>query len=206
VTRLATYDDLAASLRSTRPPASMPLRLVAVDGPGGSGKTTFSGRLAAALGGAPVVHTDDLAYHDHATRWWQLLEDWVLKPLAVGQPARFQRYDWELRRRTDWCEIPPASVVLIEGVSAARAAIRDRLTLSVWMEAPRELRLRRGLDRDGLDLAGFWTDWMAEEDAFYAADPTMDSVDLVVDGDPRQEHDPEKEFVVRSSQVRSEKA
>lgn len=196
VSHVCSFADLASRILSAQPPASMPVRLVAVDGPGGSGKSTFAARLAETLGDAPVVHTDDLAFHDHATRWWQLLEDWVLEPLAVGQPARFQRYDWDLRRRTDWCEIPPAPVVLIEGVSAARAAIRDRLTLSVWVQAPRELRLRRGLERDGLGLAGFWADWMAEEDAFYADDPTVDAVDLVVDGDPRLPHDPEREFVV----------
>ena len=41
-----------------------PVRLVAVDGPAGSGKTTFAGRLVKALqaGGATVaeIHTDDL--------------------------------------------------------------------------------------------------------------------------------------------------
>lgn len=196
MTDVCSFADLAARILSRQPPASMPVRLVAVDGPGGSGKSTFATGLAAACNDAPVVHTDDLAYHDHATRWWRLLEDWVLTPLAAGRPARFQRYDWELRRRTDWYEIPLAPVVLIEGVSAARAAIRDRLTLSVWIEAPRELRLRRGLERDGQDLVGFWTDWMAEEDAFYAADPTFDAVDLVVDGDPQLPHDEEREFVV----------
>ncbi|MBJ7451459.1 MAG: uridine kinase, partial [Blastococcus sp.] len=36
-------------------------RLVCVDGPAGSGKTTFAGRLAAALGDdAELVHMDDL--------------------------------------------------------------------------------------------------------------------------------------------------
>ena len=37
------------------------VRLVAVDGYGGAGKSTFAARLAAALGGAAVVHTDDFA-------------------------------------------------------------------------------------------------------------------------------------------------
>ncbi len=187
---------LAESIRAAAPPSPMPLRLVAVDGPGGAGKSTFAARLAAALDDAPVVHTDDLASHRHQTTWWPLLEAWVLGPLAAGRPARFQRYDWEQRRRTDWCDIPAAPVVLIEGVTAARAAIRARLTRSVWVQTDRERRLRRGLQRDGAELAGFWAEWMVEEDAFYAADPVYGAVDLVVDGDPRREHDPDEEFVV----------
>ena len=190
------FAALAESIRTGAPPSPMPLRLVAVDGPGGAGKSTFAARLAAALDGAPVVHTDDLACHQHPTTWWPLLEEWVLGPLAAGRPARFQRYDWERRRRTEWCDIPAAPVVLIEGVTAARAAIRARLTLSVWVQTDRERRLRRGLHRDGAGLAGFWAEWMVEEDAFYAADPVSEAVDLVVDGDPRREHDPDEEFVV----------
>lgn len=194
MTRVATYADLAATILRRMPPT--PVRLVAVDGPGGAGKTTFASRLAAAFGGAPVVHTDDFASHQEPIRWWPLLEEGVLQPLADGRPARFRPYDWVLRRRTDWVELPPARAVLIEGVSSARAAARDRLTCSIWLQTDRSERLRRGLERDGQDLAGFWADWMAEEDAFYAADPTVDAVDVVVDGNPQLPHDPEREFVV----------
>ncbi len=191
---VVTYAQLAATiLRRTAP---IPVRLVAIDGPGGAGKSTFAARLATALGDAPVVHTDDFASHDEPIQWWPLLEDGVLRPLAAGRPARFRPYNWHSRRRTGWVEIPPAPVVVIEGVSSARAAARGRLTYSVWLQTSRVERLRRGLERDGPELAGFWADWMAEEDAFYAADPTVDVVDLVVDGHPRLPHDPEREFVV----------
>ncbi|MBA2388965.1 MAG: aminodeoxychorismate synthase [Geodermatophilaceae bacterium] len=194
MTWVAEYADLAATILRRTPP--LPVRLVAVDGPGGSGKSTFAERLAAALECAPVVHTDDFASHDQSIDWWPLMEEGVLRPLAEGRPARFRPYDWVSRRRTSWVEVPPAPVVLIEGVSSARAAGRDRLTYSVWLQTDRPERLRRGLERDGEGMAGFWADWMAAEDVFYAADPTVDAVDLVADGDPRVPHDPEREFVV----------
>lgn len=66
----------------------------------------------------------------------------------------------------------------------------------MWLETSRTERLRRGLERDGQEMAGFWAAWMSEEDAFYGADPTVDAVDLVVDGDPCRPHDPDREFVV----------
>lgn len=191
---VATYAELAATIIRRTPP--VPVRLVAVDGPGGAGKSTFAARLATALGNAPVVHTDDFASHDNAVGWWPLLEEWVLQPLAAGRIARFRPYDWVARRRVDWVEVPPAPVVLLEGVSSARTAARDRLTYAVWLQTARAERLRRGLERDGQGLAGFWAEWMADEDAFYAVDPTVDAVDLVVDGDPTEPHDAEREFIV----------
>jgi len=194
VTRVVTYADLATTILRRTPP--IPVRLVAVDGPGGAGKSTYAARLAAALGGVPVVHTDDFASHDEPLHWWPLLEEGVLRPLTAGRPARYRPYDWNSRRRSAWVELPPSPVVLVEGVSSARAAARDRLTYSVWLQTERAERLRRGLERDGPEMAGFWAGWMAEEDAFYAVDPTVDAVDLVVDGDPQQPHDPDREFVV----------
>jgi hypothetical protein len=45
-----------------------PIRLVAVDGPGGAGKSTFARALSEAAGGAPVIHTDDFAADDERSR------------------------------------------------------------------------------------------------------------------------------------------
>lgn len=56
-----TFHELASHFQ--RLPGARPL-LVAVDGPGGSGKSTFARRLSAALGGAPIVPTDDFASAD----------------------------------------------------------------------------------------------------------------------------------------------
>ena len=62
-----------------------PIRLVAVDGPGGAGKSTFAGALSEAVGGAPVIHTDDLAA-DNPIDWWpRLLED-VIEPFTEVTP------------------------------------------------------------------------------------------------------------------------
>jgi Tfp pilus assembly pilus retraction ATPase PilT len=46
-----------------------PVRLVAVDGPGGSGKSTFAACLSAAANNAPIVHTDDFASWDNPINW-----------------------------------------------------------------------------------------------------------------------------------------
>jgi hypothetical protein len=146
--------------------------VVAVDGQGAAGKTTFSGRLAAALGGAPVVHTDEVvARVGHP--WWPALEAEVLAPLTATGPP----------------------VLLIEGVSASRRAITDRLACAIWMHVPSGQRLVRGIARDGPVAAADWDRYEAEEAAFFAADPVWERADLVVDGAPEFPHDPETEYV-----------
>ena len=66
-TALSMYlDELVAAILAK----PGPLRLVAVDGPGGAGKSTFASELSEAAGGAPVVHTDDSAAADNPTDWW----------------------------------------------------------------------------------------------------------------------------------------
>lgn len=93
-------DDLArhADDLTSLPPSCGPVRLVAVDGHAGSGKSTFADRLAAALGGAPVLHLDDLATHEELFGWTGRLREQVLLPLARGGNARYAPYDWTERR------------------------------------------------------------------------------------------------------------
>ncbi|TDP41004.1 AAA domain-containing protein [Nocardia ignorata] len=156
-------------------------RLVAVDGPGGAGKSTLADRLAVACC-ADLLHTDDFASWDNQLDWWPRLEAQVLEPLGQGRPAQYQRYDWTSRAFSEWHELASPDVLILEGVSAARAAVRDRLSLSIWVETPRDTRLRRGLDRDGAQALPLWQRWMAAEDAHFAADRTPDHADVIVDG------------------------
>jgi uridine kinase len=184
--------DLVTAIRD-RPG---PVRLVGIDGCAGAGKTTLATRLSAAASSAPVVHTDDFASYEDPFGGWPRLLDQVLEPLLCGTTATFRAYDWDARRLADdSITIPPASIVVIEGVGATRGAWRDRLALRVWVDCPRELRLRRGIERDGEALREFWLSWMQGEDGYVAAESPRDHADLVVDGAPSVPHDPAMEFV-----------
>ncbi|MFX0580792.1 uridine kinase family protein [Nocardia nepalensis] len=157
-------------------------RLVAVDGPGGAGKSTFAASLAA-LCDAQIVHTDDFADGNNELPWWPRLEQQVLTPIANGRPGRYQRYDWNRRALAEWHDVAPGGVLVLEGVSSARAAVRDRISLAVWIETPRVVRLARGLERDGAHTLPLWEQWMAAEDAHFATDRTRDRVDLIITGE-----------------------
>ncbi|GAA2017904.1 4-amino-4-deoxychorismate synthase [Catenulispora yoronensis] len=191
---IETFTELAARILA-RPARCGPVRLIAIDGPGGAGKSTFAARLADGLGQASVVHTDDFASWDNPLNWWPRLEQQVLQPLEAGHTGRFQRYDWDRRALADWHEVPAVGVVILEGVSSARRAVAQRLTYAVWIQVDPQVRLQRGLERDGQEALGLWQGWMADEDRHFEQDQAAQRADLLVDGDPRIPHDPRSDFV-----------
>jgi uridine kinase len=174
-----TLAVLTAELRKLDPSPGAP-RIIGVDGHAGAGKSTLAARLAVELGGAPIVHTDDLATHEEPFAWTARLARQVLVPLSGGRGAVHQVYDWTARAFTGERTVPAAPYVVLEGVGAGRLAVRPYLALLLWLEvAPAEAR-RRGLRRDGQELARFWTGWTRAEDAHFAADPTRPFADLLV--------------------------
>ncbi|MEU5958352.1 hypothetical protein [Streptomyces sp. NPDC047525] len=155
------------------PPSCGPVRLVAVDGHAGSGKSTFADRLAQALGGAPVLHLDDIASHDALFGWTERLRREVITPLSRGETARYETYDWHARRfGPEVRTLPPAPVVLVEGVGAGRRALRPFLARLLWMELPRDEAWGRGRHRDGTVQSDFWDGWEPAERRHFAEDPS----------------------------------
>lgn len=165
-------------------PALGPVRLVCVDGPAGSGKSTLAGALAARLGdGCAVVHLDDL-YEGWAglAGVWDRVEAQVLAPLAAGRPARYRRYDWLAGAFAEWVDVPVPEVLVLEGCGSAPRAVDGRAVLRAFVEAPDDVRLARGLARDGEALRDRWLAWMREEAAEFAREDTRARADVVVDG------------------------
>jgi uridine kinase len=174
-----TIHDLAARLRGL-PPSLGPVRLIGVDGHAGSGKSTFAGHLAAALGGAPVLHLDDIASHEQLFGWTGRLMAQVIHPFARGESASYEPYDWRARTFGAPRPLPAAPVVLVEGVGAGRRALRPHLALLLWMELPREESWTRGRQRDGAEQREFWRGWVEAERAHFAEDPSRPHADLLV--------------------------
>lgn len=188
-----SYDELFETILE-RPGG---VRLVAVDGHGGAGKSTFASRLASAGDDrAFIVHTDDFASADNPINWWPRLLEQVIEPLVAGRTGRFQRYDWPTGRLAEWITVPRAPIVVIEGVSSSRAEWHRCLSFAIWIEASPDTCLERGLQRDGEDTLRQWRQWIATEDEHFRRDGARCRADVVVDGSPRLPHDPQSQFVV----------
>lgn len=189
-------DVLADVMR--RVPAEAGIRILGVDGASRSGKTALAARLAA-RSGAPLIHIDDFVSWVDFAGWWPRLERQVLTPLLSGLDARYQVRDWandELGTSvTDWKTTEWSPLVILEGVTCTRLAAGDRLAYRIWVEAPEELRLRRGMERHGETHRQLWLDWMKEERRFFADDETRARADLRVNADSRVAHDQETEVV-----------
>lgn len=157
-------------------------RLLCVDGPAGSGKTTLAAAVAAATPGAVTVHLDDLLEGwDGLARVDDHLET-LLRPMAGGGPGRHRRWDWHADRWAGTVEVPPSPLLVVEGVGSGTPRCADLVTLLVWVEAPHDLRLRRGVERDGDAFAPHWERWARQEATLFARDRTRERADLRVDG------------------------
>lgn len=158
-------------------------RLICVDGPAGSGKTTLAARIEALAVDAGVVHTDDLL------QGWDGLPSLpgtlaaLLHPLAEGLPAAYRRYDWHAARPAELVPVPATRLLVVEGVGAGTLPAAGRASVLVWVEAPYDLRRQRGLERDGEAFAPHWEAWAAAEAELFAQHSTRERADLVVDAE-----------------------
>lgn len=174
-------DVVAARVRAASPRLG-PVRLVCVDGPAGSGKSTLARRLGDVLD-ATVLQVDDLlAGWSDLEGVWDRVAAQVLEPLAAGRPGRYRRYDWVAADFAEWHDVPVPDVLVLEGCGSARSAVDDVAVLRVWVEAPRDERLARGIARDGEDQRDHWLAWMADEDRHFARERTRERADVRVDG------------------------
>jgi uridine kinase len=157
------------------------VRVVAVDGPSGAGKTTLAARLTEVLA-APVVHVDDIyPGWDGLAAGVPLVTTQVLERLAAGEPAAYRRWDWLHDRWTRTVPVPPTPVLVLEGVGSSARPAGAYATVCVWVEAARDVRFERGIARDGESYRPQWERWAAQEVALFAADGTRERADVRLD-------------------------
>ena len=154
--------------------------LICIDGPSGAGKTTLASSVAAALA-APTVHMDDLyPGWDGLRAGTQRVQEWIVRPLTEGLPARYRRWDWATHRYAEWVQLPSSEVVVLEGCGSGALPAGKSASVLVWVEAEESVRKARGIARDA-GFARYWDGWAVQERRLYEADRTWERADLYLD-------------------------
>ena len=173
---------------------------MAINGHSSSGKTSLSRRLATRLPNCAVLHTDDLAWHHGVFSWDKLLINDVLPVLRERRALHYRPLAWVARGRDDAISLDgDRDFVIIEGVGASQASIRSQLEVTIWVHTPQSVRESRDVTRvaAGEISARSYANWMAEEDAYMAAERPWEHADLIVDGSSHLDNDQETKIAFR---------
>jgi uridine kinase len=155
---------------------------IGVDGFGAAGKSTIAQAIADAWPEAVVVRTDDFPAPVGTGGWDEdrFVRE-VVEPLCAARAARYPTWDLVTDAPGSVAEVPVGVPVIIEGVSSTDAALPVPWDLTIWVEAPEELRWQRILARDPAELIARWrAEWLPSERAYGAAQQPWSRADLVV--------------------------
>ncbi|HTV24289.1 MAG TPA: hypothetical protein VMG12_36605 [Polyangiaceae bacterium] len=204
--RLITYPEwrqlLHAKARALaapgdeRTPRAPGTWLIGIDGAGASGKSSIARQLAGSSTDMQVVALDDFYRPSHerfrgpvsvrpvaADYDLERLRRELLEPLASGRAAAYRRYDWHADAIAEARTAVAGPIVVLEGVYATSSQLAPFLDVAVWVECPRQLRLARGLARDGEGARPRWEhDWMPGEDLYMEKERPRDRAAFVCDG------------------------
>jgi uridine kinase len=178
--------------------------LVGIAGGSGSGKSSLAGALASTLGAAAVSRLSQDAYYRDRSAQAPAARSAVnydvpdaldaplfladLGALRAGRPIRPPMYCFSTHCRTGQAEpVVPRAIVLIDGILLLwEPAVRAALDLSIYLDAPEDLRLMRRIARDVAERGRtaedarwqFQTTVREAHDAF--VEPTRAMADLVL--------------------------
>lgn len=181
--RRVTRDEAVAAVGAVAGAHGDRAAFVGIDGFGGAGKSALADAIGAAVERAAVVRVDDF-WGPSIREWdWPRFRAQVLLALLDGRPARYQVWDWVRDAGGPWVEVPADRLVVVEGVSSTRSEVGAPWDLTIWVDAPREVRLRRALERDGAAMLARWLDdWIPSEEAYADRERPWERVDLIVSG------------------------
>lgn len=170
---------LDSTLASTSPGS---LVIVGIGGHGASGKTTLARAIAESVAGTQVVATDQ--FFNGTTFELDRLRTDVVDAVLAGREASYREWDWAAGTIGQRCTVVPRGVLILEGVCALHEMFRQDLALRLWVETPADVRLARGVARDGEAARERWVNvWMPNELAYIERDRPIQCAHMVLRGD-----------------------
>lgn len=195
MTGILTFRQLAQQI--IKLPSKHHQKLIAIDGGGGSGKTTFSEILQKEIAGSFIIEIDDF-YKPSQLRVpvapteiinpnmdWDRFKKLVLEAVANSQPISYQLYDKSAGTLSgEVISVPPDATIILEGVWALQEAFVNFYDYRIWLEAPAVTRLQRGLLRDGEGMRQVWEkEWIPIDENYRETQKPQLQADCIVDSD-----------------------
>lgn len=151
--------SLISQIRNS--PQKSSTKLIAIDGRGGSGKSSLAAKLLELDPSFQIIHIDSFPatkeenpFHPLGTQTRistsRILSS-ALIPLSRGQEARYTPTPWwiEQPRIEEEIIITPNKTVLVEGCYSLLPEFRDFYDLKIWLECSTTTARERALNRDG---------------------------------------------------------
>ncbi len=181
--------DLLKSILADKPKFSN-VRMIAIDGPAGAGKSTLAKRIKSNLQEQSglktvIVHMDDLydgwenALTDQLTK---TLINQILIPVSLSKNFGYRKYNWLSGNFGEFFEEESPEILILEGVGSGQRATRKYLDHLIWIDIDAETGLQRVLQRDGDYLENEMRVWQMRESSHFSMENTRDSATIRING------------------------
>ncbi len=156
---------------------------IAINGHGGSGKTSLSNELGVALAQAFIKHGDD--YFSYTTLRFEQDEcnkDFIAKIAANNNEITHFSYDHATKTKL-FTTNKGIEIVIFEGVGSWRDAFKVNWDIKIWVDEDKQTCMTRMSAREE---AGFWPEgtpekWWQEEVDLFTKENHKKQADLTLD-------------------------
>jgi uridine kinase len=173
-------------------------KLICIDGPAGSGKTTLANSLSKYLDNCPIVHMDEIydGWEDALSqKTANDLYQWIIEPLLKKQLIEFFKFDWTISKRNEKVVIRSHPYLIIEGVGSSVKKVYEHASLKIWIEVNQSLGVERVLKRDGQQIKDQMKNWQIQELNYFNENKTRENSNIWIDGSPEVNIDTSSQFV-----------
>jgi uridine kinase len=171
-----------------QPPKNGKFYTIAVDGRGGSGKSTLTKYIAELLPEFIVLNGDDYFEPTDGQVSWGIFNDErfindVIKPISKSNKFVYKPYDWH-----SYPHISERTIEVSEGLCLERCysfLFELDWDLKIWVDTPKEECLSRGLKRESMPRERVliaWKEWQTNEDDYISDYNPSTKADIILSG------------------------